>query len=186
MTISYSDLKRGTVIELENEPWQVVDWKHTRMQQRAPVLNLKLKNLRTGRSMERNLPGNHRLTLAEVESRQAQYIYADADYYYFMDLTSFDQYPLDSSKIGNSMQFLKEQDHVELIFYNGGPISIELPTFVELKVIDTPPPVKGNTAQGSTKPADLETGLKVNLPFFINIGDVIRVDTRTGDYLERL
>ena len=136
--------------------------------------------------MERNLPGNHRLTLAEVESRQSQYIYSDGDYYYFMDLASFDQHPLDPSQMGDSIQFLKEQDHVELIFYNGAPISLELPTFVELKVTDTPPPVKGNTAQGSTKPADLETGLKVNIPFFINSGDVIRVDTRTGEYLERV
>ena len=186
MTISYSDLKKGTVIELDNEPWQVVDWQHNRMQQRAPVLTLKLRNLKTGRSMQRNMPGNHRLTLAEVDSRQSQYIYNDSDHFYFMDLTNFEQYPLDASQVGTAIQFIKEQDQVELILYNGSPISIELPTFVELVVTDTPPPIKGNTAQGSTKPADLETGLKVNVPFFINPGDSIRVDTRTGEYLERV
>ena len=186
MTISYSELRRGTVIELEDEPWQVMDWKHTRMQQRAPVLALKLRNLRTGRAIERNVPGNHRLTLAEVETREAQYMYNDGDYYYFMDMTTFEQNPLSSDQVGDAMQYLKEQDHVQLVIYKGVPISVELPTSVELKVVDTPPSLKGNTAQGSTKPATMETGLKVNIPFFINPGEVIKVDTRTGEYLERV
>ena len=168
MTISYSELRKGIVIEIEGEPWQVLDWKHTRMQQRAPVLTLKLRNLRSSRTMERNMPGNHRLTLAEVESRQAQYLYSDGEEYWFMDTENFEQNMMGTTVMGETTQYLKEQDLVQIVFYNGQPISLELPTFVELKVVDTPPSLKGNTAQGSTKPATLETGLRVNLPFFIN------------------
>ncbi len=186
MTISYSDLRRGTAIEYEGEPWLVMDWKHTKMQQRAPVLTLKLRSLRTGRSLERNVPGNQRLTLAEVDTREAQYLYSDGDLYYFMDLQTFDQHPLTADMIGDDLNYLKEQDKVELVFYKGAPISLEMPTFVELKVVDTPPSLRGNTAQGSTKPATMETGLTVNIPFFVNNGETIRVDTRNGEYLERV
>ena len=186
MTISYSELRRGTVIELEEEPWQVLDWKHQRMQQRAPVLTLKLRSLRTGRAMERNVPGNQKLTLAEVDTRQAQYLYGDDGLYYFMDMRTFDQHPLSSDRMGDALQYLKEQDLVEVVFYKGDPIALEVPTFVDLKVVETPPSLKGNTAQGSTKPATLETGLTVNVPFFVNIGDTVKVDTRTGQYLERV
>ena len=186
MTISYSDLRRGTVIVLDDEPWQVTDWKHTKMQQRAPVLTLKLKNLRSGRAMERNVPGNQKLTLAEVDTRQAQYLYSDGDLYHFMDMSTFDQYPLTNDVVGDALQYMKEQDVVDLVFYRNDPISLELPTYVELQVANTPPSLKGNTAQGSTKPATLETGLTVNVPFFVNVGERVRVDTRSGDYLERV
>ena len=186
MTISYSDLRRGTVIQLEDEPWQVLEWKHTKMQQRAPVLSLKLKHLRTGRTMDKNVPGNQKLTLAEVDTREAQYLYDDGEMYYFMDMRTFDQHPMTQDLLGNVLQYLKEQDVVELVFYNGEPIGLELSTFVELKVADTPPSMKGNTAQGGTKPATLETGLQVMVPFFVNIGETVKVDTRTGAYLERV
>ena len=186
MTISYSELKRGIVIVLDEEPWQVVEWSHKKMQQRAPVLTLRLKNLRNNRFMERNLPGNQKLTLADVDNRECEYLYNDPDYYYFMDLQTFEQYPLSSDLIGDAIRFLKEQDKLELIFYSDEPISFELPTYVELVVTDTPPPVKGNTAQGGTKPATLETGLKLNVPFFVNNGETIRIDTRTSEYLERV
>lgn len=186
MTISYSDLRRGTVIVLEEEPWQVVDWKHTKMQQRAPVLTLKLRNLRNGRALERNVPGNQKLTLAEVDNREAQYLYSDGDHYHFMDTESFEQYPLTEEQVGDALKYLKEQDKLQLVLYRGEPIALEMPTFVELKVADTPPSLKGNTAQGSNKPATLETGLIVHVPFFVNIGETVRVDTRTGEYLERV
>ena len=186
MTISYSELRRGTVIVLDEEPWQVTDWKHTKMQQRAPVLTLKLRNLRSGRAMERNVPGNQKLTLAEVDTRDSQYLYSDAGLYHFMDMETFDQYPMATDQMGNALQYLKEQDVVQMVLYRGQPISLELPTHVELQVADTPPSLKGNTAQGSTKPATLETGLTVNVPFFVNVGEVVRVDTRNGEYLERV
>ncbi|MFH1560670.1 MAG: elongation factor P [Chloroflexota bacterium] len=186
MTISYSELRRGTVIVLDEEPWQVVDWKHKKMQQRAPVLSLSLRNLRTGRAMERNVPGNQKLTLAEVDTREAQYLYSDGDHYHFMDMQTFEQYPLATDQMGDALQYLKEQDKAQIVFYRGEPIALEMPTYVELQVVDTPPSQKGNTAQGSTKPATLETGLMVNVPFFVNIGEVVRVDTRNGEYLERV
>jgi elongation factor P len=186
MTISYSELRKGTVIVLDDEPWQVTDWKHTKMQQRAPVLTLKLRNLRNGRAMERHVPGNQKLTLADVDTREAQYLYSDDDHYHFMDMETFDQYPLTADQVGNALQYLKEQDMVQMVFYDDNPIALELPTYVVLKVSDTPPSLKGNTAQGSNKPATLETGLIVHVPFFVNIGEMVRVDTRTGDYLERV
>ena len=184
--ISYSELRRGTVIVLDDEPWQVTEWKHTKMQQRAPVLSLKLRSLRSGRSMERNVPGNQKLTLAEVDTRQAQYLYSDGSIYHFMDMSTFDQYPLTDEVVGDALQYLKEQDVVDLVFYRDSPIALELPTYVELQVANTPPSLRGNTAQGSTKPATLETGLTVNVPFFVNVGEVVRVDTRNGEYLERV
>ena len=110
MTISYSGLKRGIVIVLDEEPWQVVEWSHKKMQQRAPVLTLRLKNLRNNRFMERNLPGNQKLTLADVDNRECEYLYNDGDYYYFMDLQTFEQYPLSLDLIGDAIRFLKEQD----------------------------------------------------------------------------
>lgn len=186
MTISYSELRRGTVIVLDEEPWQVVDWKHTKMQQRAPVLTLKLRNIRNGRAMERNVPGNQKLILAEVDTREAQYLYNDDGHYHFMDMETFDQYPLTVDQMGDALQYLKEQDKAQIVFYRQEPIALSMPTYVELKVVETPPSLKGNTAQGSTKPATLETGLMVNVPFFVNIGEVVRVDTRNGEYLERV
>jgi elongation factor P len=186
MTISYSDLRRGTVIVLEEEPWQVVDWKHTQVPKRPPVLTLKLRNVRNGRALERNVPGNQKLTLAEVDKREAQYLYSDGDYYHFMDMESFEQYPLTEEQMGDTLKYLKEQDKLHLILYRGETIALEMPTFVQLKVADTPPSLKGNTAQGSNKPATLETGLVVHVPFFVNIGETVRVDTRTGEYLERM
>ena len=136
--------------------------------------------------MERNVPGNQKLTLAEVDTREAQYLYSDGDHYHFMDMQTFDQYPLTADLVGDALQYLKEQDLVQMVFYRDDPISLELPTFVELQVTETPPSLKGNTAQGSTKPATLETGLTVHVPFFVNTGEVVRVDTRTGEYLERV
>ena len=121
-----------------------------------------------------------------MDTRQAQYLYSDGSIYHFMDMSTFDQYPLTGDVVGEALQYLKEQDVVDLVFYRDNPISLELPTYVELQVANTPPSLKGNTAQGSTKPATLETGLTVNVPFFVNVGEVVRVDTRNGVYLERV
>ena len=121
-----------------------------------------------------------------MDTREAQYLYSDGDHYHFMDMQTFDQYPLTADLVGDALQYLKEQDLVQMVFYRDDPISLELPTFVELQVTETPPSLKGNTAQGSTKPATLETGLTVHVPFFVNTGEMVRVDTRTGEYLERV
>jgi len=124
--------------------------------------------------------------MADIENRPTQYMYTDGDYYYFLDQETFDQYDLDSSQLGKSLDYLKEQMMVEAVFYNGKVISLNLPTHVDLEVKETPPNFQGNTAQGGTKPATLETGLRVTVPTFIAAGNIIKVDTRTGEYTERV
>ncbi len=187
MVVSFGDLRRGMTIEMDGEPYQVVEYSSHKMQQRAPVIRLRLRELRTGRTIDRSFNGyDVKLTLAEVEHRPTQYIYQDGEMYYFMDMASYEQFPLTADRLGEALKYLKDQMELEVVFFKGQPIAVDLPTFVDLKVADTPPPAKGDTAQGSTKPARLDTGLSVNVPFFVAIGDVVRVDTRTGDYLERV
>jgi|TARA_B110000116_G_C16744601_1_gene540255 elongation factor P len=187
MVIGVGDLKKGITIELDGEPYQVIEYSSQKMQARAPTVKLKLKELRSGRSIEKAYNGFAvKFNLAAVETKPAQFIYREDQDYYFMDTQTFDQFPIPTQQLGNDALYLKEQMEIDIIFYNDLPISVQLPTFAELEVSETPPSAKGNTAQGGTKPATLETGLVVNLPFFINIGDTIRVDTRTGEYLERV
>ena len=186
MVIGVGELRKGITIELDGEPYQVVEYSSHKMQQRAPVIKLRLKELRTGRSVDRTFNGyDVKLTRAPVEQHPAQYIYQDGDHYYFMDTNSYEQYPLTGEQLGGALAYLTEQMELEVIFYRDAPMTVELPTFVELRVSDTPPGVKGDTAQGATKPATLETGLAVNVPFFVNTGEMVRIDTRTGQYLER-
>ena len=183
--IGFGDLRRGIVIELDGSPWQILEYQHNRMQKRAPILTLKLRNLSSGHVVERNFPGDRKLTLAAIENRQAQYIYQDEELHYFMDLETYDQFPLKKEQLGNALNYLSDQLTLGIVFYQGSPLTVELPIFVELSVADTPPGFKGDTAQGGTKPASLETGLTLQVPMFINPGDRVRVDTRTGQYLER-
>ena len=186
MVIGIGELRKGVTIELDGEPYQVVEYSSHKMQQRAPVVRLRLRELRTGRSVDRTFSGyDVKLNLASVEQRPAQYLYNDDAFYYFMDTHTYEQYPLTKEQLGNSHLYLRDQVEMELVFFREQPIAVELPTFVELEVTDTPPAHRGDTAQGGTKPATLETGLSVNVPFFVNPGEVIRIDTRTGEYLER-
>ena len=186
MVIGVGDVRKGVNIELDGEPYQVLEFSSHKMQQRAPVIRLRLRELRTGRSVERTFSGyDVKLNMAQVEHRSAQYLYNDDAFYYFMDTRTYDQYPLTREQLGEASHYLKEQVEVEVVFFREEPITVELPTFVDLEVVDTPPGVKGDTAQGGTKPATLETGLTVTVPLFVNNGGVIRVDTRTGEYLER-
>ena len=186
MVIGVGDLRKGVTIELDGEPYQVVEYSSHKMQQRAPVVRLRLRELRTGRSVDRTFSGyDVKLNLASVEQRPAQYLYSDDAFYYFMDTRTYEQYPLTREQLGDSYLYLKDQVELELVFFGEEPIAVELPTFVELEVTDTAPAHRGNTAQGGTKPATLETGLSVNVPFFVNPGEMIRIDTRTGEYLER-
>ena len=186
MVIGVGELRKGVTIELDGEPYQVLEFSSHKMQQRAPVIRLRLRELRTGRSVDRTFSGyDVKLNLAPVEHRPAQYLYNDDAFYYFMDTRTYDQYPLTKEQLGEACHYLREQIELEVVFFREEPITVELPTFVELEVVDTPPGVKGDTAQGGTKPAILETGLTVTVPLFVNNGGVIRVDTRTGEYLER-
>ena len=186
MVIGVGQLRKGVTIELDGEPYQVIEFNSHKMQQRAPVIRLRLRELRTGRSMDRTFSGyDVKLNLASVEHRTAQYLYNDDTLYYFMDTRTYDQYPMTQEQLGDARYYLKDQVELEVVFYREQPIAVELPTFVELVVTDTPPGIRGDTAQPGTKPATLETGLTVNVPLFVNAGQTIRVDTRTGEYLER-
>ena len=186
MTIGYGDLKKGMAIELDGEPYVVVDYERSKMQQRAPVLRIKFRDLRTGRQVERTFQGyDVKLTPAEVERRSSQYIYNDDALYYFMDTETFDQFPLSRDQVGDAIQYLVEQTTVDLVFFRGAPITIDLPVMVELRVTEAAPGVRGDTAQGGTKPAKLETGPVIQVPLFVNEGETVKVDTRTGEYLSR-
>ena len=186
MTIGYGDLRRGLPIELDGEPYTVVEYERTKMQQRAPVMRIRFRSLRTGRIVDRSFAGyDVKLTPAAVDRRKAQYIYSDGGLYYFMDSGSFEQFPLPKEEVEEALPYLKEGMDLELVFYRDEAIGVKLPNSVELEVTETPPGFKGDTAQGNTKPATLETGLTVRVPFFVETGQRIRVDTRTGEYLER-
>jgi elongation factor P len=187
MSINFGDLSRGLVIELESQPWQVMDYERHKMQQRAPVTRIKLKNLLTGAVVERTFQRyDTAFSVADMDNREAQYLYTDGEFFYFLDQETFDQYELTSQLLGDTLNYLKEQMVVEVVFYNGNPININLPTHVELEVAETPPAFRGDTAQGGTKPATLETGLRINVPMFITQGTKVRVDTRNGSYTERV
>ena len=187
MTIGYGDLKRGMPIDLDGEPYAVVEYERSKMQQRAPVMRVRFRSLRTGRVTDRTFQGfDVKLKPASVDRRKAQYIYQDGGLYYFMDQESYEQFPLDRESIGDSFQYMVEEATVDVIFHEDQPIATEMPITVDLKVASTEPGFKGNTAQGGSKPATLETGLLVQVPLFIDTGETIRVDTRSGEYLSRV
>ena len=187
MSLNFSDLSRGLVIELDQQPWQIMDYERHKMQQRAPVTRIKLKNLLTGAVVERTFQRyDTAFSLADMDQRNAQYLYTDGEFYYFLDQETFDQYEFTRELLGTTLEYLKEQTMVEVVFYKGAPINIYLPTHVELTITETAPAFRGDTAQGGNKPAILETGLRINVPMFITPGTKVRVDTRTGAYTERV
>jgi len=187
MSINFSDLSKGLVIELDGQPWQVMDYQRHKMQQRAPVTRIKLKNLITGAVVERTFQRyDTAFAVADLDNRQVQYLYTDVEFYYFLDMETYDQHELTKDVLGDTLNYLKEQMMVELVVYNGSAISVNLPTHVDLEVKETPPAFRGDTAQGGNKPATLETGLRVTVPMFITPGTVVRVDTRNGEYTERV
>jgi len=186
MTIGFSELRKGIAIEVDGQPYEVMEYTRVKMQQRAPVVRLKLRGLLDGKVLERAFQSyTNVFTLADVEYSPAQYMYYDGEFYHFMNTENYDQYELTKEQLGDSTLYLKEGLEPELLFYRGRPISVRLPIAVELQVAQTPPGLRGDTAQGGTKPATLETGLSVQVPLFVQSGDVVKVDTRTGQYLER-
>ena len=187
MAIGYSDLKKGLAIELDGEPYVVVEYSSRKMQQRAPVMQVRFRSLKTGRILDRSFQGyDVKLTLASVERRHAQYIYEDGGMYYFMDTETFDQFPLAAEQVKDALPYMVEETTVELVFHEGQPIAIDFPVFVELKVTEAPPGHRGDTAQGGTKLITLETGLTIQAPLFVTEGETVRVDTRTAEYLARV
>jgi len=179
------ELRKGVAIELDGEIYQILEYQHVKMQQRQPVVKLKLRDVRSGNVTERNFQSGDKVTPAFLEHRPVQYLYSDGDLYYFMDNESYEQIMLTSAQIGEGTNYLKEGLVLEILTCKGDTVSIELPNSVELQVMETEPGFKGDRATAGTKPAKLETGVAIQVPLFINAGDIIRVNTRTGEYLEK-
>ncbi len=184
--ISTSEFRKGVKIEYKGEPCEVIDFQHVKMGRGGAIVRTKLKSLKTGNVLEDTFRSGEKFETPHLEEKEMQYLYVDGDFHYFMDTESFEQVPLTASKLGDAKKFLKENMKVKILNYRGEPLTVELPTFVELTVAQTDPGFKGDTASGGSKPATLETGAVVKVPFHINEGDVIRIDTRTSEYIERV
>ena len=186
MVMEFGDLRRGATIDLDGVPFKVEEYYQQKMQQRAPVYHIKMRNLLTGQLLDKTYSGyGIKLQRAPVENRDCTFLYEADGIYNFMDTTSYDQYELDKSTVGDALSYLVDQTDCQVVFFRDKAIAVELPINVDLVVSDTPPGYKGDTASGSGKPATLETGIVLTVPMFIAIGDKIRVDTRTGDYVTR-
>ena len=185
MEVDTSQFRNGLKVILDGQPFVMTFFQHVKPGQGGAFVRTKVKNLLNGKVLERNFRSGERLELADIEEKRMQYLYLDGDNFVFMDQTSFDQLPFSQATVGDARLFLKENMEVEVLFWNNRPINIDLPSFVELAVTKCDPGVKGDTASGATKPATLETGAVVNVPLFIKEGDVLRIDTRTGEYVDR-
>ena len=183
--IETGELKRGSTIEIDGTLYSVIEVDHIKMGRGSAQVRMKLRDVRAGHIIDKSVQAGTRFTKARVERQTSQYLYAEGELFYFMNTETYDQFPVAKDRLGDAMDYLTENGEANLLMYGDEAIGIELSSSVELKVTDTDPGHKGDTAQGGTKLAKLETGISVNVPLFINTGDVLRVDTRTGAYLER-
>ena len=183
--ISVNDLKTGLTLELDNGLWNVVEFLHVKPGKGSAFVRTKLKNAQTGQVVEKTFRAGEKVAKAMLDRREMQYLYKEGADYVMMDNESYEQLNVAEAQIGDGIKYLKENMIVQILMHNGKIIGVDIPSHVELEVVDTPPAEKGNTAQGGTKPATLETGAVVNVPFFVSNGDKIRVDTRTNQYLDR-
>ncbi|MCI8371924.1 MAG: elongation factor P [Lachnospiraceae bacterium] len=184
--ISAGDFRNGITIELENNVYQIIEFQHVKPGKGAAFVRTKLKNIKSGGVVEKTFRPTEKCPQARIDRKDMQYLYADGDLYYFMDTETYDQIPLSKESIGEALKFVKENDMVKICSHNGNVFAVEPPLFVELVVTQTEPGVKGDTATGATKPAVVETGATVYVPLFVNQDDVIKIDTRTGEYLSRV
>nr|WP_222435633.1 elongation factor P [Fluviispira vulneris] len=180
------EFRRGLKVLINNDPWVIVDFQHVSPGKGAAFTRTKVKNLRTGQVVEQNIKSGDKLEKPDVEERNMQFLYADADGFNFMDTANYEQISLTNLEVGDTKNYLIENSVIKVVFFNGKPIGVETDTFVELKVVETAPGVRGDTATGGSKPAILETGLVVSVPFHINEGDVLRIDTRENVYVDRV
>lgn len=183
--ISTNEFKTGVTVEIDGDVFTIVDFQHVKPGKGAAFVRTKMKNVKTGNVIEKTFRAGEKLPRAHVDRRQMQYLYYTGDEYAVMDTESFEQISLTEAQIGDARKFLKENMVINVAMYQGVPIGVEVPNFVELEVVETDPGIKGDTASGGSKPAKLESGAVVQVPFFINVGDVLRIDTRTGTYMER-
>jgi elongation factor P len=183
--ISTGDLKRGMTLDMDGELWGILEFHHIKMGRGSAQVRLKIRNVRTGTTVERSFQAGEKFRRAILDRKPMQYLYHEDENYYFMDTETFDQILMSAALLADVIPYLKDQQTIEVQTYEDEPIGAELPPNVDLQVVQTDPGFRGDTASGGTKPAVLETGVTVNVPLFVNEGDVIRVDTRTGQYLER-
>lgn len=183
--IDAGELRKGIAIEIDGQLYTILDYQHVKMGRGSAQVRLKLRDIRGGHTIERTFQAGEKFTRAYLEQRAAQFLYQDGDLYYFMDNENFEQAPLTSEQLGNALNYLKEGMTLQISWHGDEAIAVELPLIVELRVTETGPSFKGDTAQAGTKPAKLETGITIQVPFFINTDDIVRVDTRNGSYVER-
>lgn len=186
MAVIAGDFRNGVTFEMEGNVMQVIEFQHVKPGKGAAFVRTKLRNVITGAVVEKTFNPSDKYPPAYVERKEMQYLYSDGDLYYFMDMESYDQLPINKEILSDAFKFVKENDMVKVVSYKGNVFAVEPPMFVELEVTETEPGFKGDTATGASKPATLETGAEVKVPLFVDIGDVIKIDTRTGEYLERV
>lgn len=184
--LSTAEFRKGAKLEYKGEPCEIVEFQHVKMGRGGAVIRTKLKSLRTGNVLEDTFRSGEKFETPQLEDRNMQYLYVQDELYYFMDTENFEQVPLTADQLGDAMKYIKENMVVSMLYYKENPLSVEPPMFVELAVVDTEPAFKGDTASGSNKPAKLETGAVVKVPFHIMVGDVLRIDTRTCEYMDKV
>lgn len=180
------DLRPGMKIEVDGVPFVVTDYQWVKPGKGGAFNRTKLRNMRTGATVERTFRTEEKLTPAALEERQAQFLYQSGDEFHLMDTETYEQFFLSEAQLGDARKYLREEMVVTIVSHRGSPLAVEVPTFVELAVVETEPGLRGDTASGGSKPATLETGAVIQVPLFINVGDRVRVDTRTGAYIERV
>lgn len=186
IVISTNDFNTGLTIELDGEVYQVVEFQHSKSGRGSAFVRTKLRNVEEGYIINKTFKAGEKVETAHVEKKKMQFLYWDGSDYIFMDNDTYEQFHLNQEQLGDKIKYLKENMELDISIYQGRPIDIDLPTFVELKVEKTQPGIKGNTVSGGSKPATMETGLVVQVPLFINEGDTIKIDSRTDEYIERV
>ena len=184
--VSAGDFRNGLTIEFEGNVYQIIEFQHVKPGKGAAFVRTKLRNKKNGGIVEKTFRPTEKCPQAHIERSDMQYLYSDGELYYFMDVETYDQIALNEEAIGDTLKFVKENDMVKMLSHNGEVFAIEPPLFVELEITETEPGFKGDTSTGATKPATVETGALVYVPLFVEIGDKIKIDTRTGEYLSRV
>ena len=184
--ISAGDFRNGLTLEIDGQVMQVLEFQHVKPGKGAAVVRTKMKNVIDGGVVEKTFRPTEKFPQARIDRVDMQYLYQDGDLYNFMNVETYDQIAIGTDIVGDNMKFVKENEMCKVLSYNGSVFAIEAPLFVELEVTETEPGVKGNTATGATKPAIVETGAQVMVPLFVNTGDRLKIDTRTGEYLSRV
>ncbi|MCI9338891.1 MAG: elongation factor P [Lachnospiraceae bacterium] len=184
--ISAGDFRNGITIEYDNNVYQIIEFQHVKPGKGAAFVRTKLKNIKSSGVIEKSFRPTEKFPQARIDRKDLQYLYEDGDLYYFMDTESYEQMALSKDTVGDALKFVKENEMCKICSHNGSVYSVEPPLFVELEITDTEPGFKGDTATGASKPATVETGAQVAVPLFVNQGDKIKIDTRTGEYLSRV